>query len=886
MIKRFFFFLLAVALSIGFADAQSRKHSRHGGKHKATDTRLQQAYVTPAERWADSVMAEMSIEEKVGQLMMIRVPLNMNPKAEKKFVELIKSNKVGGVCFFAGTSDVQLAQTRRFQKVSKIPLFVAIDAENGLGMRLRDCYSFPKQMLMGAMPPECDGLVEAMGREVGRQCRAMGVHINFAPVVDLNSNPKNPVIGLRSFGENRMAVARKGIAYMRGMQSHRVLAVAKHFPGHGDTESDSHFDLPLIKHSKEYIDSVDTYPFEALVKAGVKGVMSAHLQVNSYENRSNRPSSLSENLVQNLLREKLGFKGLIFTDGLDMKGVTKYYTNGDGELQAMMAGNDVLLLPPDVEKAVNTIVDAAKRNNTVKTMVEQHCRNIMVMKFKCGLTDETAWQKLSFNPNDGWSRCDSIAYQMALHGVTLLKNEDNYLPLRDGEKLDTTKCLVIYESPYKIARRIGAIDSARAVVLAYQDSPVVRRAVDDLLYGRAQFSGRLPVTAAPYSIGHGLQMDFTTPYDRVVSAGMDPKCFESIDSIVLNGIDKQAYPGCQLLVAKDGKVVYNRAYGRLTYDAASPIVDTNTIYDLASLTKVMATTLAVMKLVEMNKVKLDDKLSRYLPYLKHTNKKNITIREVLSHIAGLKDYDSYWKEAQLSSDPYMSVLSQIAKSPVSKERKYVYSDLGFILLGDMVRYVSGETLDHFVARNFYQPMGLSRTSFCPLDHGFDTVNIAPTEQDNVYRQRLVRGTVHDQNADAMGGVSGHAGLFSSATDLFPILQMLLNGGEWNGRRYISSSVIVQFNTRYYADRGNRRALGFDKPMFKPSPSGQTAVEVSQSSFGHTGFTGTMVWVDPEYNLVYVFLSNRVHPSATPNKLAKMNIRTDVQSLIYKSIRIE
>lgn len=885
MIKKLLLLTLAATLTVSGAYAQ--KHKR--GKHHRNVPSVTTLTATPAERWADSLMAKMSLEEKVGQLMMIRVPLNMNKKTESKFVNLITTNKVGGVCFFAGTSDVQLAQTQRFQKASRIPLFVAIDAENGLGMRLKDCYSFPKQMLMGAMPSKYDALIEAMGDEVGRQCRDLGVHINFAPVVDLNSNPKNPVIGLRSFGEDRKAVARKGTAYMRGMQRQHVMAVAKHFPGHGDTEADSHFDLPVIKHSKEYIDTVDLYPFEAIVKGGVKGVMTAHLQVNAYENTPNRPSSLSGNLVKNILHGRLKFGGLIFTDGLDMKGVTKYYSDGDGELQAMKAGNDVLLLPPDVEKSVSAIVEAAKSDASVMMMVEEHCRKILVMKYKSGVTHSSAQEFIhsgKFNPRERWERCDSIAYQMALHGVTLIKNEGGYLPLKEGEPIDTAKCLVIYASPYKMESRNAAIDSAQVVVMAYQDDPIVRRAVDDLLHGRAQFEGHLPVSAGGYPIGHGLEVDLSTPYDDVIAAGMDAECFKKIDSIVMNGIDKQAYPGCQLLVAKDGKVVYNRAYGRQTYDPSSAQIDTNTVYDIASLTKATATTLAVMRLVETGKINLDDKISRYVPYLKHTNKRNITIREALSHFARLKDYDSYWRKAQSDDDPYMSVLKQIAKSDLNKEQKYVYSDLGFILLGDMVRYVSGQTLDHYVSKYFFQPMGLTHTTFCPLEHGVELSNIAPTEQDNDYRHRLVRGTVHDQNADVMGGVAGHAGLFSSATELFRIYQMLLNGGTLDGKTYLKPETINLFNSRHYADLDNRRALGFDKPMFSPTKSGQTAVEVSQSSFGHTGFTGTMFWIDPEYNLVYIFLSNRVHPSATPNKLAKMNIRTDIQSLIYKSIGVK
>jgi len=880
MIKKLFILTLVAAISVGGASAQ-HKHKRH---HKDKHTVEAVKKGAPAEQWADSIMAKMSLEEKVGQLMMIRVPLNLSKKGESKFIELIKDNRVGGVCFFVGTSDAQMRQTQFFQSASKVPLFVAIDAENGLGMRLKDCYAFPKQMLMGAMPHDYDHLIEQMGAEIGRQCRQLGVHINFAPVVDLNSNPSNPVIGMRSFGEERQSVALKAAAYMRGLQSQRVMAVAKHFPGHGDTRSDSHFDLPVINHTQDYIDTVDLYPFNALIKAGVKGVMTAHLQVNAYDNTPNRPSSLSEKLVQKLLRDKMEFKGLIFTDGLDMKGVTKYYADGEGELQAMKAGNDILLLPPDVEKSVKAIVAAAKDNASVKKMVEEHCRKILISKYKTGLADPSAKSESSSTLTQNTALCDSISYQMALHAVTLIKNKGGILPLKQDEPVDTTKILVVYDSPYKMLKRMGALDSAQVVVLAYQDCPATRKAVDELLHGRAQFEGRLPVTAGIFKRGLGLQVDLSTPYDRVIAAGMKAECFQAIDSIALNGIAAKAYPGCQILVAKDGKVVYNKAYGHQTYDAGSPLVDTNTVYDLASLTKVTATTIAIMRLVDEGRIRLDDKLSRYLPYLKHSNKKNITIREALSHIAGLKDYDSYWKQALQEDDSYMSVLKQIAKSPLNKEKKYVYSDLGFILLGDLVRIVSGQTLDHFMAKNFYKPMGLKHTTFCPLDHGVDLSFIAPTELDNEYRHRLVHGTVHDQNSDAMNGIAGHAGLFSSATELFPLMQMLLNKGEYEGKRYLSAEVIETFNQRHYAARGNRRALGFDKPMFNPTKVGTTAVEVSQSSFGHTGFTGTMVWVDPEYNLVYIFLSNRVHPSAATNKLAKMNIRTEIQSLIYKSMK--
>lgn len=872
---------LALALLAAPVSAQHKKHH----KKAKPKTELVSRTDDHSAAWADSVMRTMTLEEQVGQLMMLRVPLQLGKKEMDEYLKKIEKYKVGGVCFFAGTSEKQLEQTRAFQKAAKLPLMVAIDAENGLGMRLKDCYAFPKQMLMGAMPTQYDKLIMEMGQEIGKQCHNMGVHVNFAPVVDLNSNPKNPVIGVRSFGENRERASHKGIAYMKGLQKQHTVAVAKHFPGHGDTESDSHLDLPVIRHSKEYMDSVDLYPFKALIKAGVQGVMSAHLQVDAYDNTKNRPSSLSEKTIDQLLRKQLGFDGLVFTDGMDMKGVTKYYTDGEGELQAMKAGNDVLLLPPDVEKAVGKIVAAAKKDENVRKLVQQHCRRVLIAKYRCGLNKMNA-DKLHAPTKADAAKCDSITFQMALHGITLIKNE-GVLPLKAGEQLDTTKCMVLYASPYVMMRRLKDVNNAKAVVLAYEDHPAIRRAVTELIYGRAPFEGTLPVTAGPYKEGYGLSFDITpkvTPYDRVAAAGMDSNCFKKIDSVALMGIEKKAYPGCQIVVAKGGKIVYNRAYGRQTYDPSSAATDTNTVYDLASLTKACATTFAVMRLVDQGKLSVDDKLSTYLPYLKHTNKKNITVKEAMSHYARLKEFDNYWKKAKDEEDPYMSVMKQIAKSDLLKEQKYVYSDLGFILMGDLVRMVSGQTLDHYVAKYFYQPMGLKLTTYCPLEHGVDLSRIAPTENDTYYRNRQVHGTVHDQNADVMGGVSGHAGLFSTGAEVATLYMMLLNGGEWEGRKYLSPEVIGTFNSRHYAEKGNRRGLGFDKPLFNPTKNGTTAAEVSQESFGHTGFTGTMVWADPKQELVYVFLSNRVYPDATPNKLAQMNIRTVIQSYIYQSIK--
>lgn len=767
--------LFALAVIVSGAEAQVR------GMKKTSKTIQQAKKIAKVSRnnrlattWVDSVMKEMTLQQKVAQLMVIRVPLDLEGKPQREFEQVLRETEVGGVCFFVGTAKHTLPLIKRFQSLSKVPLLVCIDAEWGLGMRLSDCYSFPKNLEFGKLPKEMDTLLYNMGREIGFQCKNMGIHVNFAPVVDVNSNPDNPVIGNRSFSEHPQRVAELGIQYMKGLQSQGVMAVAKHFPGHGDTKTDSHFDLPVINHTREYMDTVDLYPFQKLIDAGVEGVMTAHLQVNAYESEANHPSSLSANLVSGLLRQQMRFTGMVITDGLDMKGVTKYYKDGEGELAAFLAGTDILLLPPDVPQAIKRICQAAEDNPQLMQLVEMRCRRVLRCKY--------------------------------MHGCANLQPETWRVPNAD----DSLRCDAIVRSL------------------------------------------------------------------RLATEGR-------IDSIVNDGIAKKAYPGCQVLAMKDGKLLFRKAYGHQTYDEDSPEVTMNTIYDLASVTKMMSTTLAMMKLVETGKVKLDDPLSRYLPYLKNTDKANITIRQAMSHMARLKSFYPFWQEAKDAEEPRASVLKQVTASHLLSNTEYVYSDLGFILLGDLIQTVSGQRLDIFVNHHFYSPMGLCNTGYNPLERGIDSTLIAPTENDQHYRMRLIRGMVHDENAFAMGGVSGHAGLFGTADDLARILQMLLNGGTFDGRRYLKAETIAMFNTRYFDKQNCRRGLGFDKPLIT-GHGGSACDEAPQSSYGHTGFTGTMVWVDPDNQMLYVFLSNRVYPDPNPNKLSNMNIRTKIQSELYRSIK--
>ncbi len=761
-IKRIFAIVVVMCVTI-VAEAQQRFSSRGW------------TFRDPENAWVDSVMNTLSLEQRIAQLMVVRVPLDMNNKQAKEFSSQMNGYGVGGVCFFVGTAERQAPMTKMFQNDAKVPLLVCIDGEWGLGMRLKDMYSFPRNAEFGKMPHTADSIVYRMGEEIGRQCREMGIHINFAPVVDINSNPKNPVIGTRSFGTDRERVAQLGIMYALGQQSQGVMAVAKHFPGHGDTDADSHFELPVINHTPEYIDSIDTYPFRRLIDAGVGGIMVAHLQVNALD--PSRPSTLSRPIVTDLLKNRLGFDGLIITDGMDMKGVTNSFGGGEGEFQAMMAGNDILLLPPDVPQAIARIKSAAQGDDSVLAAVDYHCRRVLHAKYK-------------------------------------------------------------YVKPY-INDEIRVPDADHKAVC------------EDIVTD--------------------LQINIDT----------------RIDSIVKKGLDAHAMPGCQIVVMRKGRVVLDRAYGSLTYDEGSAVVDPSTLYDLASLTKVCATTLAIMKLVDEGEISISDRISKYLPYLKGTDKERITIKEAMSHQARLKAFDAYWQQTSNRD----SILLLVAESPLNENEGYCYSDLGFMLLSDLVLQVTGQPLDEYVNEQFYEPMGLMNTLFNPMSQsdeleGYLQTEIAPTERDSTRADLngYIWGSVHDPNAYAMGGVSGHAGLFSNAREVAMLMQMILNGGVYDGHRYLKRKTVENFTRRHYDARGNRRALGFDKQLFNPSKNGQVCPEASQASYGHTGFTGTMLWVDPDYELVYVFLSNRVHPSSATNKLAQMNIRTEIQSAIYSHLK--
>jgi len=943
----------------------------------------------PHPDWADSVLQTMSTEEKLAQLLMIRAYAGRDTGYTNDLTRTISRYQVGGITFFKGSPVNQAKLTNRWQSLSKIPMLISIDAEWGLGMRLDSCISFPKQMTLGAI--RGDTLIYAMGAEIARECRRMGIHMNFAPVADINNNPLNPVIFNRSFGEDKHIVSSKGIAYLKGMQDQGVIATAKHFPGHGDTDQDSHYTLPLINASRARLDTLELYPFREMIKAGVEGIMVAHLSIPSLDSTKKRASTLSPWVVSKLLRFEMGFKGLIITDALDMKGVTKYYPSGEAEVRAFIAGNDILLLPENVPTAISSLCKAMDDELITLAQIDEKCRKILKAKQKVGLDRYRPVPIPNLADDLNTSAAKALNQELYRKAMVVIRNIDSTLPLKNLEQrqiacisigsstgnvfqssitrycpvtcysapsftpmsellqaakkantvilsmhalngnpkqsygfpsdlgvfidslpANSSVILAIFGTPY-VLPLIPNAEKIKSIVLAHQESPESMAAAAEVIFGGTAAKGQLPVSGGiSYPLATGFQTDVTRlscilPEEARISS----KSLIKIDELIQQGILDKAYPGCQVLMAKDGEVFYDKAFGNPTYDDTEA-VKPHDLYDLASLTKVLATTLAVMKLYDDTLIDLDKKAYTYLPILRHTDKKHITVRQLLAHASGLKPFIPFYlstlKDGQPDpaiyatsrSDSFpvqvadnlfiraayrQAMIDTIIDSKAGKNKKYVYSDLNFILLREIIENITCMPMEQYLEREFYQSLGLTTLCFNPLDK-FPVDRIMPTENDQVFRKQLLHGHVHDQAAAMMGGVSGHAGLFSNAGDLAVILQMILNKGKYGGTRYLREATVEEFTRVQFPEKENRRGAGFDMPPLEPDPNGPVCLSASPLSFGHSGFTGTYFWADPANNLIYVFLSNRIYPDVNNTKLAKMNIRTNIHQAIYDILKTQ
>jgi beta-glucosidase-like glycosyl hydrolase/CubicO group peptidase (beta-lactamase class C family) len=933
--------------------------------------------------WVDLKFDSMTMDERISQLYMIEV----RPTYGKAHLDLVRkqieNHQVGGVIFFKGKPEEQVDLTNLYQSISKTPLFVAIDGEWGLSMRLSNTPEFPYQLGLGGINGY-DNIYE-MGREIGRQCKRMGIHINFAPVVDVNNNPKNPVIGYRSFGEDPQNVCDKGWAYAAGMQDEGVIACAKHFPGHGDTDVDSHKDLPVINHSMKRLEEIEFVPFRYFINQGVKSIMTAHLYIPAIDNTPNTAISISEKGINGLLREKFGFLGLAFTDALNMKGVSKFNPDGLLEYKALKAGNDILLAPGDMPKATKMIKDAMLNGNLDSNYVYGKVKKILAYKFALGLDNPTKVEKNELLEDLNNSNAQYLKYQLAEEQLCLLKDDANAIPLTklqnkkivsvsvgNGTKtkfqtflekrgiakhlhisknaspqefnrvLDqllnydyavislqktskyppnfgmtrnainflnaapskTKTILVNFGNPYGLAK----IKNQKSVLLAYEDKEEHELKAARALFGEVSVDAKLAVSVnQEYKINQGLEIKVSgdlmesTP-DEV---GLSSKKLAEIDKIIQRAIKERATPGAQVFIAKNNKIVYHKTFGKPTYETTD-FVSKEQLYDLASLTKVLSTTLAVMKLVENNGISLDDKLSKYLTDLQKTDKKNITIRDVLEHRSGLKDWIPFYLRFKKDHDLFNTVfcstttnehglqvcenlfmradykqtmLQEIYDSKLGTYGRYVYSDLGLILLKEVIEIVTNTTLDRYVYDHFYDVLDIKRLRFYPLKY-FGLDEIIPTEMDGDVRSGLIQGFVHDPAAAFLGGMSGHAGLFGNSESVGRILQMLNNGGVLNNIQVLKPETIKQFTKRQRSS--SRRGLGWDKA--DPNKISPYSMYASADAFGHTGFTGTMAFSDPKYDLVFVFLSNRIYPTSENRKLIKMGTRREILDVIYKSMK--
>src|SRR5664280_2267821 len=945
--------------------------------------------------WVDSVMKTLTIDQQIAQCIWIAGYSNSDISHEVEICDIIRKYGVGGIVFFQGTASKQAELTNYYQKISKVPLLISLDAEWGTGMRLDNVDRFPYQMTLGAI--QNDSLIYQFGKAVALQFKRLGMQVNFAPVLDINVNSHNPVINYRSFGENREKVASKSIMYMKGMQDNGILATGKHFPGHGDTNVDSHLDLPLITHNKARLDSVELYPFRKLIADGIGSIMVAHLNLPSLDTTTGLPSTLSHIIITGLLKNDLRFKGLIVTDAMNMKGVTKFFKPGEADAKALEAGNDVAEFVTDVEATIRETKNYISQKKLTTDDIAFKCRKVLALKYWSGLNKPVIINDENIDKDLSPSISKALIRDLYANALTLLTNNKDVIPIRDLRNIkiatlainrdnvslfqkriadyfpadqyfidpsDSIACkallkklsgydLVIggvfdldqrpnmgfgikpelisfleklilsnktiitwFGNPYGIDK-VPVLQKADGLLLAYQENDYTEDVSAQIIFGGIGANGILPVTINDkWLSGYGIITpgNLRLQYGFPENAGLSSKLLNSkIDSIVNAGLKAKAYPGCVVMVARKGVVVFQKAYGYQTYDNRITVREDD-LYDLASITKISSTLAGLMLLNTEGKFSPDKTLGFYLPDFKKTNKGNIGMRDFLTHQAGLKPFIPFWKETikkdgkfkpriysheyekkyplEVAQGLYINknyrkkMFREIKKSHLG-EKKYVYSDLTFIIAPEIIENLTGQRWYDFVTDSIYKKIGAAEMGFNPYKR-FPLSRIVPTEYDSLFRKQQLQGTVHDEAAAMQGGISGHAGLFSDANDLMKLMELYRRMEEYGGQQIIAKNVLEDYTKVQFPGNQNRRGLGFDKPLLNNSRLSQKdsypAKSASPESFGHSGYTGTFVWVDPVSEISYIFLCNRVYPTRRNEELYNMNIRSDILQAIYDSIK--
>lgn len=946
--------------------------------------------------WVDSVYESLSQNERIAQLIMVPAWSNKGIEHENEVAHLIEKYQIGGIAFFQGGPGRQIELVKRYQKLAKVPLLMGIDAEWGLGMRLDSTMSFPYQMTLGAV--QNDSLIYAMGREIGRQLKLTGMHMNFAPVLDINNNPENPVINYRSFGSDKYNVSRKGIAYMKGLQDEGIIATGKHFPGHGDTDTDSHLSLPVINHSLDRLNNIELFPFRQSIRAGLGAIMVAHLHVPELDPNEKLPTTLSKKVITDLLDTQIGFSGLIITDALNMKGVTNHFPPGEIEVLAFEAGNDLLVYVEDVKLAIESLSKAISEGRISEEQLERSCKMILSSKLWAVKESEANLSSRKVHAKINTAAAAVLKSELTAASLTVIRNSDELIPikgledkkiasvsigrnntsvfqnrlgkytkieaftlqkkasssefnklLKKLEKYDlvimglhdldmrpqknfgllpevvqftenlmkqNATILTVFGNPYSLGKMEG-LDNAKGIILAYHENSLSQDLSAQLIFGGIGATGRLPVDIGQmFHAGEGIDTEGGIRFSYVSpqAIGVDGDALkEKIDSICLSGIKAKAYPGCEVFAAKDGKVFFHESYGYYDYSNKKKVTE-ESIYDLASVTKVSGPLPGILKLVEQGKMVLDAPFSTYWPDFKKTDKAWLTLREALAHQGSLQAWIPYWKETIKDNGDFKrltfkvepsrrypirvcdslwihktytkKIFKAIKEAPLRENREYLYSGLPSYLYPTIIEQMTGRSYEEFLYNDYFRPLGAWTLVYNPLRF-YPLDRIVPTEKDDFFRNEQLRGYVHDEGAAMMGGVSGNAGLFATAEDLAKLHQMYLWKGSYGGEKFFEEETMDEFIRYQYPDEGSRRGLGFDKPLLnneelEPSEA-YPAFSASKESFGHSGYTGTFVWADPDTGLLYVFLSNRVYPTRENTTLFKLNIRSNILESIYEGI---
>ena len=938
------------------------------------------------QQWVDSIMNTMTVDQKIGQLFMVQAYSNRDEEHTESIKEMIKKYHVGNLIFMQGTPQKQAELTNLYQSISKVPMLIAIDGEWGLDMRLKNTYRFPWNMTLGAVQDL--ELIKQFGQHLGKHSKRLGIHVNFAPVVDININPKNPIIGNRSFGEDKINVTEKAIAFTQGMQGEGVLGSAKHFPGHGDTATDSHIGLPVLNFDRERLENIELYPYKKIFDAGMGAVMTAHLSIPVLEPNPKLPTSLSKPVVTDLLKGELGFLGLIFTDGLNMKGAANYSTSAQIDLAAIKAGNDILLIPQDVPATVDLMKKSLDNGGLSMSRIDESVKKILLAKYKVGLNNHQPVDTLNLIADLNATSDEVLHRKLVKASMTVIKNKKNIIPIQDLKKNEKIAyvplgddsgddflnmlrkytevmkvtgddvqgvnkalkeydlviigyhksnkhawkpfkfsdeelvwleeiskknkvILSVFASPYSLLD-VKSFNNIEGILVAYQNSKNGQEIAAQTIFGAVSANGKLPVSIhKEFPVGTGIttqnlmRLQYTIPE----AVGMSSEKLKKVDSVAEVVLEEKMAPGLQVLIARHGNVIYEKSFGFHT-DEKKDSVKNSDLYDVASLTKILASVPLLIKAEEERKIKMSASLKDILPKFRKSNKDTVTVKEILSHYGrlqawipfytltqdsitkkNLSDYYSKKKSKkysiQVAEGLYLnktykdSIFKYIKEAEQRESVGYKYSDLGYYLLKEALERKYKKRLDQLVHDEFYSPLGANRMTYLPLEK-FDRKEIVPTEKDTYFRNQLLHGHVHDMGAAMQGGVGGHAGLFANANDVAKMMQMYLQKGYYGGERYFKASTFNKFNKRYFEDKEVRRGLGFDKPQLNPDILA-TCGCVSDESFGHSGFTGTYTWADPQSGLVYVFLSNRVYPTMENRGLVKEDIRTEVQRLIQEAI---